>query len=156
MQLGHRGISLGARAGQPPQPQPRLLVAREGGRLGGGLWRGHRHRRLRHGLLATASLRSLPRVRNGRPGSLSRGNRRSDQGGLMSTTATLDPRQEALAPSFGDRLKGDPAYQGFVIMRVAFTVAPILFGLDKFFDVMVDWDVYLASWINDILPGGAS
>ena len=38
-------------------------------------------------------------------------------------------------------------------MRVAFTVAPIVFGLDKFFNVLVDWPVYLAPWINDIAPG---
>lgn len=74
----------------------------------------------------------------------------------MSTTATLDPRVASLAPSFGERLKSDPAYQAFVIMRVAFTVAPILFGLDKFFNVMVDWEQYLAPWINDIVPGSAS
>jgi uncharacterized membrane protein YphA (DoxX/SURF4 family) len=74
----------------------------------------------------------------------------------MSTTATLDPREATLAPTFGERLKSDPAYQAFVIMRVAFTVAPILFGLDKFFNVMVDWEQYLAPWINDIIPGSAS
>jgi uncharacterized membrane protein YphA (DoxX/SURF4 family) len=74
----------------------------------------------------------------------------------MSTTATLDPREATLAPAFGERLKSDPAYQAFVIMRVAFTVAPILFGLDKFFNVMVDWEQYLAPWINDIVPGSAS
>jgi hypothetical protein len=60
------------------------------------------------------------------------------------------------APSFAERLKADPAYQAFWLLRVAFTVAPILFGLDKFFDVMVDWEIYLASWINDIVPGDAA
>ena len=76
----------------------------------------------------------------------------------MSTTATatLDPRAAQLAPTFGERLKSDPAYQAFTIMRVAFTVAPILFGLDKFFNAMVDWEQYLAPWINDIVPGSAS
>jgi uncharacterized membrane protein YphA (DoxX/SURF4 family) len=74
----------------------------------------------------------------------------------MSTTATLDPREASLAPTFGERLKSDPAYQAFVIMRVAFTVAPILFGVDKFFNLMVDWEQYLAPWINDIVPGSAS
>ncbi len=38
-------------------------------------------------------------------------------------------------------------------MRVAFTVAPIAFGLDKFFNILVDWPIYLAPWINDIVPG---
>ena len=47
----------------------------------------------------------------------------------------------------------DPRYQAFSLLRVAFTVAPIAFGLDKFFNVLVDWPTYLAPWINDIAPG---
>ena len=47
----------------------------------------------------------------------------------------------------------DPRYQAFAVMRLAFTVAPIAFGLDKFFNVMVQWPDYLAPWINDIAPG---
>jgi uncharacterized membrane protein YphA (DoxX/SURF4 family) len=43
-----------------------------------------------------------------------------------------------------------------MLLRLAFTVAPIAFGLDKFFNVMVDWEQYLAPWINDIVPGNAS
>ena len=39
------------------------------------------------------------------------------------------------------------------MLRTLFTVAPILFGLDKFANVLVDWDQYLAPWINDIVPG---
>ncbi|HET7454042.1 MAG TPA: hypothetical protein VFJ76_00810 [Solirubrobacterales bacterium] len=74
----------------------------------------------------------------------------------MSTTATLDPREATLAPSFGERLKTDPAFQAFTLLRIAFTVAPILFGLDKFFNVMVDWEQYLAPWIDGIVPGSAS
>jgi uncharacterized membrane protein YphA (DoxX/SURF4 family) len=49
----------------------------------------------------------------------------------------------------------DARYQAFALMRLAFTVAPIAFGLDKFFNVMVDWPIYLAPWINDIAPGSA-
>lgn len=74
----------------------------------------------------------------------------------MSTSATLDPRQAHLAPTFAERLKGDPAYQAYTIMRIAFTVAPILFGLDKFANVLVDWEGYLAPWINEIIPGSAT
>ncbi len=48
---------------------------------------------------------------------------------------------------------GDPRYQAFSVMRMAFTVAPIAFGLDKFFNVMVDWPVYLEPWIDDLAPG---
>ena len=47
----------------------------------------------------------------------------------------------------------DPRYQAFSMMRLAFTVAPIAFGLDKFFNEMVHWPNYLAPWINDIVPG---
>lgn len=47
----------------------------------------------------------------------------------------------------------DPAYQGFLLLRTVFTVAPILFGLDKFTNWLVDWPVYLAPWINDLVPG---
>jgi uncharacterized membrane protein YphA (DoxX/SURF4 family) len=76
----------------------------------------------------------------------------------MSTTATLDPREASLpaASTFAERLKGDAAYQAFWLLRIAFTVAPIAFGLDKFFNVMVDWETYLAPWINDLIPGSAA
>jgi hypothetical protein len=49
----------------------------------------------------------------------------------------------------------DPAYQAFTLLRVGFTVAPILFGLDKFLDWLVDWRIYLAPEINDLIPGNA-
>ena len=45
------------------------------------------------------------------------------------------------------------ADRAFQLLRTVFTVAPIAFGLDKFFNVMVDWPIYLAPWINDIAPG---
>jgi uncharacterized membrane protein YphA (DoxX/SURF4 family) len=48
---------------------------------------------------------------------------------------------------------GEPAYQAYMLLRVGFTAAPILFGLDKFFNWMVDWPDYLAPWVNDIVPG---
>jgi uncharacterized membrane protein YphA (DoxX/SURF4 family) len=47
------------------------------------------------------------------------------------------------------------AFQAFLLLRVGFTVAPILFGLDKFFNWTVHWPDYLAPWINDIVPGSA-
>jgi uncharacterized membrane protein YphA (DoxX/SURF4 family) len=47
----------------------------------------------------------------------------------------------------------NPAYQAYLLLRVGFTVAPILFGLDKFFNWAVDWTNYLAPWVNDIVPG---
>ena len=50
----------------------------------------------------------------------------------------------------------DPSYQAFLLLRTVFTVAPILFGLDKFANLMTDWPMYLAPWIDGILPGDAS
>src|ERR687898_1441897 len=53
-------------------------------------------------------------------------------------------------------LRRDPAAQAFMLLRIAFTVAPILFGLDKFAEVMIsDWPKYLAAEFNDIIPGSA-
>ena len=49
----------------------------------------------------------------------------------------------------------DPAYQGFWLLRIAFTVAPILFGLDKFAHVLVDWDKYLAPELTDVFNAQA-
>ena len=47
----------------------------------------------------------------------------------------------------------DPAYQAFTILRVTFVVVPILSGVDKFFNLMVEWPRYLAPWVNDLMPG---
>ena len=49
----------------------------------------------------------------------------------------------------------DPTDQAFWILRSAFVVAPILFGLDKFFNVMVEWPRYLAPWLDRLVPGNA-
>jgi hypothetical protein len=54
-------------------------------------------------------------------------------------------------------LRGDRAAQAFLLLRVVFAVAPILFGLDKFAHVMTDdWTKYLAPEFNSILPGSAA
>jgi hypothetical protein len=47
------------------------------------------------------------------------------------------------------------ALQAFWLLRIGFTVAPILFGIDKFFNWTVHWPDYLAGWINNIVPGTA-
>ncbi len=48
-----------------------------------------------------------------------------------------------------------PAYQGYLLLRIGFAVAPLLFGLDKFFNILVDWKSYLAPVVNDLIPGNA-
>ena len=75
----------------------------------------------------------------------------------MSTIGTTAaPARNDRTASARDRMRTDPAYQGFLLLRLGFTVAPIVFGLDKFTNVLVDWTQYLAPWINDIIPGSAS
>ena len=54
-------------------------------------------------------------------------------------------------------LRRDPTAQAFLLLRITFTVAPILFGLDKFVGFMIDdWTKYLATEFNDLIPGNAS
>jgi hypothetical protein len=57
------------------------------------------------------------------------------------------------AEEAAERSLGIAAHQAFWLLRIGFTVAPILFGLDKFFNWSVDWPDYLAGWVNDIAPG---
>lgn len=48
-----------------------------------------------------------------------------------------------------------PSGWAFLLLRSAFTVAPILFGIDKFTNLLTDWTQYLAPWIDAIVPGDA-
>src|SRR3954454_21085224 len=71
--------------------------------------------------------------------------------GTMSTLASPVPLPAR------ETLRRDPAAQAFLIMRIAFTVAPILFALDKFANVLTDdWTRYLAPQFNDLIPGSAA
>jgi hypothetical protein len=77
----------------------------------------------------------------------------------MSATATVDgvlAPQAAGRSSLVDELRRDPAYQAFWLMRITFTIAPILMGADKFANVLVDWEKYLAPWIRNISPFSAT
>ncbi len=60
-------------------------------------------------------------------------------------------------PSLGSRLSDlpDPARQAFLILWLGFSVAPVLFGADKFAHVLTDWDRYLAPTIAGIFPWNA-
>jgi hypothetical protein len=54
-------------------------------------------------------------------------------------------------------LRRDPAAQSFLLLRIAFTAAPILFGIDKFANVLTnDWTRYLSHQFNDLIPGTAA
>jgi hypothetical protein len=52
--------------------------------------------------------------------------------------------------------RDNPAYQAYLILRTGFVVAPILFGLDKFTNLLADWTTYLAPAIDRLVPGSAS
>jgi uncharacterized membrane protein YphA (DoxX/SURF4 family) len=69
----------------------------------------------------------------------------------MAVTQPDRPGSVAVLP----RRLDDPVFQAFTLLRVGFTVAPILFGLDKFLDWLVGWEQYLAPEINDLVPGNA-
>lgn len=56
------------------------------------------------------------------------------------------------APEPGVR---SPECQAYLLLRTVFTVAPVLFGLDKFFGLLTNWDHYLAPQLNDLIPGTA-
>jgi hypothetical protein len=66
----------------------------------------------------------------------------------MSTTISTNAvRSTEVAPvdlsaPSANKLR-DPTYQAFLILRTAFVAAPILFGIDKFFNWMTYWPKYL-------------
>ncbi len=46
-----------------------------------------------------------------------------------------------------------PAYQAYLILRTGFTVAPIVAGLDKFFNLLVNWEQYLPAFVKNLTGG---
>jgi hypothetical protein len=48
-----------------------------------------------------------------------------------------------------------PSYQAYQILHLAFTVAPLIAGADKFFHFLVNWDQYLAPVVARMLPVSA-
>jgi uncharacterized membrane protein len=52
----------------------------------------------------------------------------------------------------GGTLASNPARQAFLLLRTVFTVAPILFGLDKFTHLLADWTMYLAPVATAVVP----
>ena len=61
----------------------------------------------------------------------------------------------APAPNAAGEPGSGPSREAFLLLRTVFTVAPVLFGLDKFTNLLTDWTDYLAPWMNDIVPGTA-
>ena len=86
--------------------------------------------------------------------------RRGKNGAIAVAKAGMSTIAAALRPvqiPKREALTRDPAAQAFLLVWIVFTVAPILFGLDKFANVLTDdWTRYLAPEFNDIIPGSAS
>jgi hypothetical protein len=62
--------------------------------------------------------------------------------GMAASTHTHVPRV---------MVAGEPARQAFWILRVGFTAAPIIAGLDKFMHLLVNWDQYLTPLVPKTL-----
>ena len=65
-------------------------------------------------------------------------------------------RTDPVPPTVTGAAYRDPAAgQAYALLRTVFTVAPIAFGLDKFLELLTDWERYLAPWVDDLTPGTA-
>lgn len=73
----------------------------------------------------------------------------------LPTPAAADDAPLAAKLAVPRARRTDAAYHAFLLLRVGFTVLPILFGIDKFTNALVHWDTYLAPWIDRIMPGDA-
>jgi len=76
------------------------------------------------------------------------------------SSAVHEPTTKATQPlqlEQAERLPlwSDPRYQAYRLLQLGFVVAPIAFGLDKFWNQMVYWPKYLAPWIDHLMPGSA-
>lgn len=69
----------------------------------------------------------------------------------MESTHTLRMSNATAAAALPDA--ASPSRQAFQILRLGFTVAPIVAGLDKFFHVLVNWDQYLPGVVNGLVGG---
>ncbi|HEX9228912.1 MAG TPA: hypothetical protein VF885_20105 [Arthrobacter sp.] len=49
-------------------------------------------------------------------------------------------------------LAAAPERQAFLLLRTVFTVAPVVFGLDKFTNLLTDWTMYLAPVVTTVVP----
>ena len=62
----------------------------------------------------------------------------------MKSSSTLAAPATALTAA--------PDRQAFLLLRTVFTVAPVIFGLDKFTNLLTDWTMYLAPVATSMVP----
>ncbi len=73
----------------------------------------------------------------------------------MNAAFSQRPSASLTHASFGARVRTDPSFSAFWILRVGFVLLPLLMGIDKFTNVMTYWPDYLAGWIVGFLPFSA-
>ena len=66
---------------------------------------------------------------------------------IFTGTSTADFSSEAKTSV------SSPGRQAYQILHLGFTVAPILAGLDKFFNLLVNWEQYLPPFVNRLTGG---
>jgi hypothetical protein len=71
----------------------------------------------------------------------------------METSDLKSPAAGGTAGAAG--FAQEPARQAFILLRTVFAVAPVLFGLDKFFNLLTDWTIYLAPVATAVVPVSA-
>ncbi|WP_270886094.1 hypothetical protein [Pedococcus sp. 5OH_020] len=71
---------------------------------------------------------------------------------MATTHLPVDARHPGDPSAPASRVRRDAAYQAYVVLRSAFVVAPVVFGLDKFPNLLVRWDQYLAPVLARPLP----
>jgi len=49
--------------------------------------------------------------------------------------------------------RAEPARQAYQILHIAYFIAPVLAGLDKFFHLLTNWDQYLSPFVNRLVGG---
>ena len=70
----------------------------------------------------------------------------------METILSNNPAARGVADR-AETSAANPSYQAFQILRLGFTIAPIVAGLDKFLGLLVNWDQYLPPVVNNMLGG---
>ncbi|MGA7205024.1 MAG: hypothetical protein WBX27_10380 [Specibacter sp.] len=50
------------------------------------------------------------------------------------------------------RARIEPAYGAFLMLWTGFIAIPLIMGVDKFFNVLTNWEHYLAPWMVSLSP----
>ena len=70
--------------------------------------------------------------------------------------STIEHSRSTIAPAKSTAaIAASPSRQAYLILHAGFTLLPILAGLDKFFHLLVNWDMYLAPLATSVLPVSA-